>query len=457
MKKRKGISLIVLIITIIVIIILSTAVIVSIVSNNPIDEANKARYESDVDSMQAVFTNTVAKIMAKNQGTVNVTEGQLNTVTSGVKTTTGEVSYTVTNAVNSANQSGTILFSKGENTDSTFYTGKELPIYAAGETKWYVDDEGNISLEVAGKKYGNVSGIEGDDNNESEIVEPEDVNDWEYITDEETGTITLTCYKGDATELVIPNRINGIPVKKVSGNLKSVYTSLWDASICEKVGPYQISQETITKIIISDGIEELEGCFYHTEALEEIIIPESVTKIGNNTFGYCSKLTNIVIPSSVTNIGNNTFYECIGLTSIKVEEGNTVYDSRDNCNAIIETSTNTLLQGCNNTVIPESITGIADHALFKCSSLSSANMPNVTSIGESAFYQCTSLSSVNMPKVASISLSAFNGCESLSSIYIPESLPLLTSGQFYGCTGLATVVIDSAACAARTGKCRRVW
>ena len=150
-----GISLIVLVITIIVIIILSTAIIVSVVSNNPINEANTARYESDVDSMQAVFTNTVTKIMAQNQGTVSVTAGQINTATNGVKETTGEVAYTVTNAVNSANSNGTIVFDKGENTETEFYTGKKLSIYAAGETKWHVDEDGNISLEVAGKKYGN--------------------------------------------------------------------------------------------------------------------------------------------------------------------------------------------------------------------------------------------------------------------------------------------------------------
>ena len=155
MKKRKGISLIVLVITIIVIIILSTAVIVSVVTNNPVEEANQARYESDVDSMQAVFTNTVAKIMAKNQGTVNVVSGKINRISSGVKQTTGEVSYTVTNAANSENSSGTIYFAKGENTDTEYFTGKELPIYAAGQTKWYVDIEGNISVEISGKKYGN--------------------------------------------------------------------------------------------------------------------------------------------------------------------------------------------------------------------------------------------------------------------------------------------------------------
>ena len=152
--NSKGISLIVLVITIIVIIILATAILVSVISNNPISEANKARYESDRDNMQAVFTNTVGKIMAENQGTVNITAGQINTVTKDAKEATGTVAYTVDNATVAENASGTIVFDKDANTATTYYTGKKLPIYAAGETKWYVDSEGVISLEVAGVKYG---------------------------------------------------------------------------------------------------------------------------------------------------------------------------------------------------------------------------------------------------------------------------------------------------------------
>ena len=152
--KRTGISLIVLVITIIVIIILSTAVILTISSNNPIDEANTARYESDVDSMQAIFTNTVAKVMVKNRANIKVTAGRINNVTSEEHESTGVVEYTVIDIVNLVNNTGTIVFDKGENTDTVFYTGKKLPIYNAGDTKWYVDEEGNISLEVDDKQYG---------------------------------------------------------------------------------------------------------------------------------------------------------------------------------------------------------------------------------------------------------------------------------------------------------------
>ena len=123
-----GISLIVLVITIIVIIILAAAVIITLNNNNPISEANRARYESDVANMQAVFTNAVAKVMVKNRATVNVTAGQINTVISGVAKTTGTVNYTVKDAANSSFTNGTIEFATGTNTNTKFYTGKELPI-----------------------------------------------------------------------------------------------------------------------------------------------------------------------------------------------------------------------------------------------------------------------------------------------------------------------------------------
>ena len=125
--------------------------------------------------------------------------------------------------------------------------------------------------------------------------------------------------------------------------------------------------------------------------MTSVEIPNSVTSIGDWVFKSCSGLTSVEIPNSVTSIGDEAFYGC-DLDSINVESGNTVYDSRDNCNALIETATNTLLCGCNNTIIPNSVTSIGNNAFNGCSGLTSVEIPNsVTSIGSSAFSSCSSL------------------------------------------------------------------
>ena len=108
-------------------------------------------------------------------------------------------------------------------------------------------------------------------------------------------------------------------------------------------------------------------------------------------FDKCEALTSITIPDSVTSIGKYAFRGCTGLTSITVASNNIVYDSRENCNAIVETDSNTLIQGCKNTTIPDSVTNIGDWA-FGHSSLTSITIPNsVTSIGNYTFYNCISL------------------------------------------------------------------
>ena len=125
--------------------------------------------------------------------------------------------------------------------------------------------------------------------------------------------------------------------------------------------PPTISHQGVTYRVTSIGDE----AFYKCSSLTSITIPESVTSIGEMAFRACFSLTSITIPESVTSIGDRAFSSCSSLTSMVVESGNSTYDSRDNCNAIIKTATNTLIAGCQNTTIPNGVTSIEEEEFLE--------------------------------------------------------------------------------------------
>jgi hypothetical protein len=193
-------------------------------------------------------------------------------------------------------------------------------------------------------------------------------------------------------------------------------------------------------VVIPEGVTSIGKRAFARTALTSIDIPSTVVEIGDYCFSITS-LSNIMIPQSLTSLSLSAFDEC-DLAQLMVEHGNPVYDSRNNCNAIIETATNTLYIGCKNTEIPEDIKHIGDFSFNQCRGLLSIDIPDqVVSIGTAAFQSCTSLSSVSIPRnVYLIGNSAFNMCNSLSSISLPKSLKYLNGSAFSGCEALATII-----------------
>ena len=189
--------------------------------------------------------------------------------------------------------------------------------------------------------------------------------------------------------------------------------------------------------IIPNGTTEIEyNAFKMSSKLKSITIPESVTKIGKGAFCGCRKLTSINIPESVTKIGYHAFYGCGELTSIIVAEENKVYDSRNNCNAIIKTKTNRLIQGCANTVIPESVTEIGEYAFEGRKILTSINIPNsVTWIGDWAFSGCENLKEIILFQTdpSKIKVTESSGLQKTQiTLYVPkESVAAFQKDPFW--------------------------
>ena len=278
---------------------------------------------------------------------------------------------------------------------------------------WIIDSKTVAAFEKSGKITGKVNGTMnitayiGDKSTTCNVTVSYDIDTTDKIQyldyEIKNGEVTITdCDKSITGELIIPSEIEGYPV-------------------------------------VSIGSWAFGGC----TGLTSITIPDSVTSIDYSAFYGCTGLTSITIPDSVTSIDYSAFGGCTGLTSITVDENNAVYDSRNNCNAIIETATNKLISGCKNTVILDSVTSIEDFAFSGCTGLTSITIPDsVTSIGWRTFEGCTNLTSITIPNsLTSIEDGAFSGCTGLTSLTIPDSVTSVDYCAFSGCTGLTSITI----------------
>ena len=208
--------------------------------------------------------------------------------------------------------------------------------------------------------------------------------------------------------------------------------------------------------------------FYFCLSLKSIDIPGNVMAIGDRAFAECQnmetirlsegllsigawafennlKVQSVCIPASVTEIGVSAFSGNNAMTTVSVARGNSFFDSRDDCNAMIETASNMLITGCKTTKIPSDIVTIGNCSFCDCETLASIEIPaSVTTIGSSAFSHCQSLESIEIPNsVESIDDNAFMYCSGLKTIRLSEGLSSIGKYAFEGCRELQSVYIPA--------------
>ncbi len=236
-------------------------------------------------------------------------------------------------------------------------------------------------------------------------------------------------------DLVIPNSIADINNYAFIGG--SEFTSVTFGDDVATIGNYAFKGCTgLTNLILGDaitqiGTEAFSGC----TGVTNVTLGNSIVDIDYGVFHDCTSLTSLTISKSVTYL-ENMIQNCPSLTSLKVESGNPVYDSREDCNAIIETATNTLVVGCPTTVIPNTVTAIGDYAFQDCNGLTSIVIPNsVTSIGFESFFSCKDLTEVFIP----------NSVTSIGAVadYNYNNDTTYTYNPFDYCSSLRTIIVES--------------
>lgn len=178
------------------------------------------------------------------------------------------------------------------------------------------------------------------------------------------------------------------------------------------------------------SVKTINSTFENCTKLQKIILPNNVRNIYNTAFKGTA-IKSIFIPKSVVKFNGNAFINCSNLETIEVDKDNKIYDSRDSCNAIIETSTNIMYAGCKNTIIPNTVLALNRNVFQGCTGLTSIEIPNsVVKVSVSCFYDCTNLTKIILNKnntIKELAQAAFNTNSTnieWDGIYLPECISL---------------------------------
>ena len=289
------------------------------------------------------------------------------------------------------------------------------------------------------------------------LVDAAALKDKYYEIDERVEEICKEAFKGcdKLEEIVMPKKLkkndseafcgcSGLTELTLPNSVKSIGDGAFaDCSGLEKItvesgNSRYDSRDNCNSIIDKKTNTLIAGC-------KNSVIPNSVARIDGLAFCGCSGLTELTLPNSVKSIGDGAFADCSGLEKITVESGNSCYDSRDNCNSIIETETNTLIAGCKNSVIPNSVTSIGNSAFCGCSGLTELTLPdNIHFIEGEAFMGCSGLTELTLPNsVKSIGDRAFAYCSGLTELTLPNSVTSIGNCAFGGCSGLTELTLPN--------------
>ena len=325
----------------------------------------------------------------------------------------------------------------GTSGDWTYWT-ENGELWLTGYTGEETDVE--IPSELDGKKVDYLSETLAQNPTVTSVVIPDTVTEIGY---------GVFCWCESLTSVTIPGSVTKIGDYAFSA-CNSLETLTIPNSVTE-IGDMVFAESAFTSIVIPDSVTTIgSGMFYDCEELTDVTLPDSITafnayNLGGVPYGWferCEKLETVKLPESLVTIGIQAFHQCpkfksinipknvasIGwlafagnpaMENITVDSENTVFDSRDNCNAIIETATNTLAIGCKNTVVPNGVEHIGTNAFALVDTLKSMVIPDgVTSIDDGAFYYCTGLESIVIPtSLKTIGKQAFDTCKSLTDVY----------------------------------------